>query len=242
MTDIRQPRQAYEESAPHAGRRYGMHPLLKVVIGCGAAVFIVLAVLVGIAVYAGYQLQKDAGGAQAQEDATQTFERLAGEYPFLPPEDGVVSDDHARQFFAVTDEVWPAIEPAVQELNELGREAEGDDPGFKFGSIVAGFRGIGKLMRGRIVLAESLERHRASLDQYLWTGDALIEAYRAPSPADSTDTANPNLALARRYSEELSGFAGEGRLFDKSVIFMVARITDPSQGLREIQSQQEAPQ
>lgn len=242
MADIQQPRQAYEQSEPHDDRRYGMHPLLKVVIGCGAAVFIVLAVLVGIAVYAGYQIQKDAGGAKAQEEATHTFERLASEYPFVPPADGIVGEDQARVFLEVTDDVWPVIEPVVQEMNELQSRSGDEDHGFRIGSILAGIRGVGKLMRARVALAEALERHGASLDQYLWTGNSLIEAHRALPHPDSTDLPMPNLDLARQHSEQLSGFTGDDVLFDKSVILMLAGITDPSQGLLEIQSKQASPE
>lgn len=241
MADIQQPRQAYEQSAPHDGRRYGMHPLLKVVIGCGAAVFIVLAVLVGIAVYAGYQIQKEAGGAKAQEDATLTFQRLASEHPFVPPADGIVSEDQARVFLEVTDEVWPVIEPTVQEMNELDSRSNDEDRGFKIGSILAGIRGVGKLMQARVALAKALERHGTSLDQYLWTGSSLIEAHKALPHPDSSELPMQNLDIARQHSEVLSGFTREDVVFDKSVILMLAGITDPSQGILEIQSKETSP-
>lgn len=242
MTDIQQPRRTYEESAAHGRERYGMHPLLKVVIGCGAAVLIVLVVLVGIAVYAGYQIQKDMGGAKAHEEANRTFERLASEHPFTPPADGVVSEGQALLFFEVTDEVWREIDPIVQEMNDLGKEVEDQESKFGIGNVLAGMRDIGKLMRARLVLAASLEQHGAPLDQYIWTGNSLIDAYDALSQPDSADVPEANLELARQHSEELAAFASEHEFFDKSVILMVAGITDPSQGLWEIQPKETSPE
>lgn len=242
MADIQQPRRTYEESAAHGQQRYGMHPLLKVVIGCGAAVLIVLVVLVGIAVYAGYQIQKDMGGAKAHEEANRTFERLASEHPFTPSADGVVSDGQARLFFEVTDEVWREIDPIVREMNDLGKRVEDEESKVGIGNILAGVRGIGKLMRARLVLAEALERSGASLDQYIWTGNSLIDAYEALSQPDSANVPEANLVLARQYSEQLAGFASEHESFDKSVILMVASITDPSQGLWELQPEERSPE
>ena len=242
MTDIQQPRRTYEESAAHGRERYGMHPFLKVVIGCGAAVLIVLVVLVGIAVYAGYQIQKDMGGAKAHKEANRTFERLASEHPFAPPADGVVSEDQARLFFEVTDEVWQEIDPIVQEMNDLGKQVEDQESKVGIGNILAGVRGIGKLMRARLVLAAALDRHGASLDQYIWTGNSLIDAYDALAEPDSADVPEANLELARQHSEELAGFASEHESFDKSVILMVAGITDPSQGLWELQPEETSPE
>lgn len=242
MADTNPSRQTFQDPESQERKRYGLHPLLKVVIGCGAAVLIIFIVIVGIAVFAGYQLQKDAGGVKAQEEATRTFERLAIEHPFTPPEDGVVTEDQARQFLTVTDEVWTEVEPLVDEMNELEERVEQEDEGLGIGSILSGVRSMGKLMRARIVLAEELERRGISLDDYVWTGNSLIQAYGALSEPDAHGVPEPNLELARAHSEALAGFASEEGMFDKSVILMVAQVTDPLQGLSESDLEGPAPE
>lgn len=233
MADTDPSRQAFQDPHAQEGKRYGLHPLLKVVIGCGAALLIVLLVIVGIAVYAGYQMQKDAGGMQAHEEATRTFERLDVEHPFTPPDDGVVTDSQARLFLTVTDEVWTEVEPIVDEMNRLEKKVEEEENEVGIGSILSGVRSMGRLMRARIALAGSLERYRTSLDEYVWTGNSLIEAYGALSEPEAYSVPDPNLELARAHAEELADFASEEDMFDKSVILLVAQITDPSQGVWE---------
>lgn len=206
--------------------RYRMHPLLKVAIGCGAALLLVLLILTGIAIYAGRALQEQAGGAEAQEEATRTFERLAAEYPFTPPADGAVSEEDAARFFTVVDEVWLEIEPWVEELS--GLEAPGGEEEEQTGwrAILSGVRQMGKLLRYRIALAEALDRQGMSVAAFLWTGETLVAAYRALSQAGTGAVPPENLALAERYADPLSELASEEQFFGKSLVLSLATMLE----------------
>jgi hypothetical protein len=200
-----------------------------------------LVIVVAVAVFlffAGRFVSEQIGGFAAQGEATEKFELLAEQYPFAPPPDGLVREDQAWTFFSVTDEVWDEVAVYAEELNQLIEETEeseegGEEPGF--GEVMSGMQAVGKLLRARLVLAESLERHRLSNAEYVWTGRQLMDAYEAftDPEAEVEDVPGANIELARRNQSQLAELQEEeGRIGKGVVIFMISMF-DTEEGARE---------
>jgi hypothetical protein len=213
---------------PYPPPREGIPTAAKILIGCGVALLVVVIAVGVFLFFAGRFVSEQIGGFAAQGEATARFEQLAEQYPFAPPADGVVGESQARTFFSVTDEVWEEVAVYAEELNQLIEETEaaeesGEEPGF--GEVMSGLKSVGKLMRARLVLAESLERHRLSNTEYVWTGRQLMDAYEALTDpeAEVADVPSANIELARVNQTQLAEFQEEeGRIGKGVVVFMIS--------------------
>ncbi len=203
-------------------RREGLSTGAKIGIGCGVLVLLVLIAVGTLVVYAQRTFERESGGSKAQLEATETLERLVAEYPFTPPDDGIVQTDQAWKFITVTDEVWREAEPWMEELNDFFRESAREEDRSLVRLVGTGLRSAGKLMRVRVVLAESLERHQVSSEEYAWVGAALVEAYRATADSMGSDVPEANLELARTYETELATIAGSDQMLGKEWILIMA--------------------
>jgi hypothetical protein len=215
-------------------QREGLSVGAKIGIGCGVLVLLVLIAIGTMLFYVQRTFEREAGGARAQREATATIERLAEEYPFTRPVDGVVRADQAQKFISVTDEVWPEIEPWINEMNEYFEEpgAAEDRSALKF--LAKSVRSAGKLMRVRVVLAESLERHQVSSEEYAWVGTALLEAYRARTDSMEADVPEPNLELAGTYEAELASIESQDQILGKGMIIIMAGIDTEKKSFWEL--------
>jgi hypothetical protein len=221
----------YQGPPPHPPPREGIPTAAKILIGCGVALFVVVVAVAIFLFFAGRFVSEQIGSFAAQGEATEKFEQLAAQYPFAPPADGLVSEEQAWTFFSVTDEVWEEVAVYAEELNQFIEESEeseesgesGEEPGF--GEVMSGMKAVGKLLRARLVLAESLERHRLSSAEYVWTGRALMDAYEALTDpeAEVEDVPGANIELARRNQSQLAELQEEeGRIGKGVVIFMIS--------------------
>lgn len=211
---------------PGAGPpKKGMSTGAKVAIGCGAALVVGLVVLAVVVVAGGWFVKNKAdefvGGMEAQVEATETIQRLEREHPFSPPADGVVGEERAERFLAVTDDAWKRMGDRVEELVERAERAE-DRGRAGVGDVMAGMRGFGG---ARIALAEALTEHEMPVSEYLWTGLTLLRAYEElEMPTGAGGVPAANLALADEHREELAEIAEEdedGRP-DRSVVLAMA--------------------
>jgi hypothetical protein len=219
----------FQGPPPYPPPREGLPTAAKILIGCGVALLVVVVALAIFLFFAGRFVSEQIGGFAAHGEATEKFQQLAEEYPFTPPPDGVVSEEQAWIFFSVSDEVWAEVAGYADELNRLIEEAEAREESGKkgggFGEIISTLRSAGKLLRARLVLAESLERHRLSNAEYVWTGRQLVDAYEALTDPEADVAAVPaaNIELARRNQSRLAEFQGEeGRVGKGMVLFTVS--------------------
>lgn len=157
----------------------------KVGLGCGGCLVVILAAVgITVALGGGWIAQR-AGEVvdglqqqtEAQAEATELLERLEREHPFEPPAEPTLEPEQARRFFRVTDSAWEELGSWAGELEELERRIEERDPGLTDVGAVA--EGFGKLAESRLVLARALEEEEVSLDEYVWTGSALIAVHEA---------------------------------------------------------------
>lgn len=178
------------ESPPAAGAPAGTPPKrrmptgLKVAIGCLAA-FFALAAIAAVALGVGGLWLKDRAGdfvegvesrAEAQQEATAILERLERDRPFSPPEFGRIEPSSAERFFEATSLAWTQIEPIVRDLDEIAERNRDGRPWI--GDMVDGMRNVGLLTDSRLHIARALDRAGLSLDEYVWTGQALKRAQR----------------------------------------------------------------
>lgn len=234
MQDSGEIPRGYSDWRPQPPRREGMSVLAKIAIGCGALVLIILIAGAVLFMYVQRVIERESGGEQAHREATETFERLQAEHPFTAPPDDLLSAGQIETFFAVTDEVWSEAGVWADEVNRALDTAAGDGGG-TLSALIAAFRAMPKLMRMRLLLAESLDRHRMSSQEYAWIGGTLLEAYRA-SEGESVSRIVPeaNLELARTYSEQLAAFADPDRLIGKDWVLLMAGATVERPDFREL--------
>ncbi len=211
----------YSDWRPHPPpRRQGMSTGAKIAIGCGVVVLLIIIAGAALFFYVQRVIERESGGEEAHLAATETYERLAAEHPFTPPTGNTVSVEQVETFFAVTEEVWSEAGVWAAEVNQALSTARDQDD---LGALVDAFRAMPKLMRMRLLLAESLDRHDMSSEEFAWIGDTLLEAYRAldggPVGAIVPET---NLELARAYRERLAGFVGGEGLVGKDWILLMA--------------------
>lgn len=224
------------QQGPHSyvPPREGIPTAAKILIGCGVALLVVVIAVAIFLFFAGRFVSEQIGGFAAQGAATEKFEQLAERYPFTPPADGVVGESQAWTFFSVTDEVWSEVAVYAEELNQLieqteAKEEGGEEPGF--GELMSGLRSVGKLMRARLVLAESLEQHRLSNAEFVWTGRQLIVAYEALTDpeAEVAEVPSANVELARANRLQLDELQEEeGRIGKGDLIFMISMLDSES--------------
>jgi hypothetical protein len=186
---------------------------VKIAIGCGVLLVLGVVVFVVLTVIGGMFVKNKAeeltGGLEAQEEATETIQALERENPFTAPPDGVVSDDLAGKFFAVTDDAWEGMREDMEELGERGEDIEERGGQAGLGDAMAGVEALG---RSRVALAEALEENDMPVSAYLWTGMELVRAYQGlDMPPQQTGIPPRNLELAQQHRAELAEIADSGQ-------------------------------
>jgi hypothetical protein len=205
-----------DDSAPTdpsaAPRKEGMSTGAKVLFGCLGLAFLGAVGLAVVVFVGGVALWRNVGSpmverVEDQQAATETLQRIEEEYPFEPPEDGVVSEDRLERFLMVTTEAWEDIGVWAGDLEALSEStsAPGDRGAVEqLGDLATGARAIGGLMQSRASLAEALDQHDMSLAEYIWTGLTLSRAAEAEDGRRSAEgVPEENVELARRHSGRL---------------------------------------
>lgn len=206
MADMQEP--SVPPSPPSAPPRQGMSTGAKIAIGCGILAVLALVAVVIVTLAGGMFLKKKAGdlagGLEAQQKASEKVQALEREHPFTPPADGVVGDERAERFLAVTDDAWKEMRESMDDVAERGRRI--DERGRAgMGDAMAGLQALG---RSRIALAEALDEHDMPVSEYLWTGLELVRAYQGREmPPDQSGIPAQNVTLARRHEAELAEIA-----------------------------------
>jgi hypothetical protein len=211
--------------SPPPPPRKGMSTGVKIAIGCGAAAVVVVVLLIIAGLAGGLFLKKKAGdlagGVEAQQEASETITRLEQEHPFTPPADGVIGEDRANAFFAVTDDAWERMEDDMEDLASRGEDIEERGGEAGFGDVMAGMRGLGQ---SRVAIAEALEENEMPVSEYLWTGLTLMRAFEdLDRPAGESGVSKANLDLATAHRAELAELAAdddEGRPGKSTVLGM----------------------
>jgi len=212
MVEPRDPHAA-SPGEPGAPPKQGMSTGVKVAIGCGVLLVLVIIGFVVLTVIGGMFVKNKAeeltGGLEAQQEASETIQSLERENPFTPPADGVVSEDLAGKFFAVTDDAWDKMREDLEEMADRGEDIEERGGQAGFGDAMAGVEALG---RSRVALAEALEENDMPVSAYLWTGMALVRAYQGlDMPPEQTGIPPRNLELAQQYRAELAEIADSGQ-------------------------------
>jgi hypothetical protein len=213
--------------------RKGMSTGAKVAIGCGVALLVILVLMFACFGLAARFVGKKAGdintAMEEQSRAQETAAELEREYAFTPPGDGVVNDELADKFFAVTDDAWEDIEPWAEDMEKRGRRLDqaGEEAGIR--DAWAGVQSIG---RARVALVDALEAHDMAPSAYVWTGFRLIEAHEAEqSGGQASGVPERNLELAREHSSELAELArSDSQEANKSVVLGIAFMLAPNVG------------
>lgn len=232
MPDPQPPANATPPAAPPP--RTGMSTGVKVAIGCGVlALLAIVGVVVGLVVVgkrATDKIGELSGGLEAQQEASETVQKLEREHPFTPPSDGVVRSDRAETFFAVTDDAWEAMREWVDDMRERGEEIDSRGGEAGFGDAMAGLQGLG---RSRVALSDALEGNDMAVSEYIWTGMALAHAYAAlDQPAETSGVPTENLALAGEHRERLAEMADDGGNAEgRGVVLAIAWTLATSEGI-----------
>jgi hypothetical protein len=192
--------------------RKGLSTGMKVAIGCGVALLLLLIVLFaffGLAArFVGNKVDDFETAMQDQERAGERAEELEREHAFTPPPDGTLEEGVVDKFFAVTDDTWEEIEDWARDMGERSRrmEAEGSEAGF--GDAMAGLRGMAG---GRAALVEALDEHDMAPSAYVWTGFQLMHAHEAvKSGGTGAGMPERNLEIARAHADRLAELEDEG--------------------------------
>jgi hypothetical protein len=146
-------------------------------MGCGLFVLLfslLMAGGIGFIAYQGYQFGQEIQAAY-QEVAIE-FQKLDQDYPFTPPDDGVMNEERVKAFLQIRVE---AVEFATEYLQKL--ELTGDEIGKQFESegIKSKLKGIGKIkdivhlaanMAANIAQkqVQKLDEQEMSLKEYQW--------------------------------------------------------------------------
>lgn len=205
--------------------KQGMSTGVKVAIGCGILLALVVIGIVVATVAGGLFLKNKAedfsGGLEEQERASTMVAELEEEHPFTPPADGAVDGGRAETFFEVTDDAWESMQEWVEEMESRGQDIEERGGEAGFGDAMAGMRGLGG---ARVAVAEALADHEMPASEYLWTGLSLIRAYEGlDQPAEETGVPPANLELAAEHRAELEELAsGDQAGSDKSAVLGIA--------------------
>ncbi|MDX1624598.1 MAG: hypothetical protein R3199_11545 [Gemmatimonadota bacterium] len=227
----RQPETPETPPAGAAPQKQGLSTGAKVAIGCGILAVLAIIGIVLVTVVGGFFLkdkaEEFAGGIEAQQEATETLEELEREHDFTAPEDGIVGEDRAERFFAVTDAAWDdmsEMEEWVEEMSERGERIDRGGGQAGIGDMMAGMRGVGALHRARLAVAEALEEHDMAPSEYVWTGLSLVRAYESlDRPAEETPVPRENLDLAADHRAEIAEIAEgaeEGAVNKGAVLWM----------------------
>jgi hypothetical protein len=189
----------------------GMSTGAKIGIGCGALLvlgivgFVILGVVGGRFVKS--KTDQLTGGLEAQEEATESIQELERDHPFTAPADGIVTNDLADDFFAVTDDAWEGMREEMEDVAERGQDIEERGGEAGIGDAMAGVQALG---RARVALAEALDEHEMPVSAYLWTGMELMRAYHAIGMApDQSGVPAQNVQLAESHRAQLAEIAEE---------------------------------
>lgn len=190
-----------------SGGKQGLSTGAKVAIGCGGVVVLGLVVVAAGVIIVGSWFTERAGDfveqAEQQVVAQETLERVQEEHPFERPPDGVVREDQARTFFAVTDELWAEMGPWAEELQTLAERVDAEDEP-SFSDMAAGLQGAGRFMEGRAIFARVLEDHGMAPAEYVWTGFSLARAHdELDYDEDQRIVPEENLTLAQAFDSEI---------------------------------------
>ncbi|HKY60450.1 MAG TPA: hypothetical protein VJP59_05505 [Gemmatimonadota bacterium] len=130
-----------------------------------------LVLLVG---FGGYKYLESTGtrlyeNSEAMDRALRHLAGLEYMHPFTPPADGIVSEERAAVFEAVTAEAYGAMQGDLRKLDELDTGAGHDRP-----SLRGMADGIGALSGATLGFGQVLSSHDMALSEYLWTGLQLL--------------------------------------------------------------------
>ena len=212
----------------------GMSTGAKVAIGCGIVALVgVVGVIVAIVaggMFVSRKAEQFTGGLEAQQEASETVQELEREHPFTAPADGIVRDDRAEAFFAVTDDAWEKMREWVEDMRERGEEIDGRGGQAGIGDAMAGLQGLG---RSRVALSEALADHDMAVSEYLWTGMALAHAYAAlDQPAETSGVPAENLELAGQHRDRLAEMSDDGEEAEgRGVVLAIAWTLATSEGI-----------
>ena len=216
-----------------------MKPWVKVVVGCLAlsviAVFLLVAGLVSFGYWAKNRVEEVTGGGEAVAEARKT----ANAVPFARPKGNVIAESRLVRFIEVRASVFSVYEKYRGEIeSRVAKVKEGK--GLDFGDISTGLTLIGELQRAEaLALAKhgmSEDEYAfitGEVYKSMWTdfGEGSATAGLPPEArealaragseiaAGSRDasreienmgTAPENLALFRKYQDDLKRFAMSG--------------------------------
>ncbi len=209
----------------------GIPVFVKLLLGCLVLV-VALGALAAVAVGVGGYLFKrgvesTVGSVGDHASATAALMRLEREHPFAVPEDGIVSEAQALDYFAATERAWEDMEPWADDLAELRTRSEGWDgsPGARPGlrDAVLGALSLGGVVRARLALADALEVEGMSLGEYVWTGVTLAQASGTVASAE-TPAVRENRRLAERFQGRLPSVDEDSGAVGPGAVLMVATL------------------
>lgn len=142
--------------------------------GQAALVLVGVLALILLIGFGGYKYLESTGARlyESSETMDRGLRHLAGlEYmhPFKPPEDGVVLEDRAAVFAAVTAEAHAAMKGNLRKLNDLDLGSGDERPNLRVTASA-----IGALGDATLALGHALSNHDMALSEYLWTGLQLL--------------------------------------------------------------------
>jgi hypothetical protein len=208
--------------APPPGR--GMSTGVKIAIGCGAALLLVLILMFACFGLAGrfvsHKARDFSSAMEDQQKAQEKVEELEREHPFTPPADGTLDEGQVEKFFAVTDDAWDKMKDWIHDMQERGERIEARKGEAGFRDAVAGMQGLG---RARVAIAEALDDHDMAPGAYVWTGFRLIQAHDAQASGSPSGVPEKNLEIARKYSDRVAELKEEnGKKEGKAAVLGLA--------------------
>ncbi len=153
----------------------------------GLALVFVLALILVLG-FVGYKYLESTG--VRLYESTETMDRglrhldgLEYMHPFTPPGNGIVEEERAAAFVAVTAEAHETMQGGLRKLGDLDLGSDDDRPSLR--EMADGIGALGDVTLG---LGQVLSSHDMALSEYLWTGLQLLrgggymeELWHAPS-------------------------------------------------------------
>jgi hypothetical protein len=206
-------------------------PGRKVLVGCGAAMLVLLVVtVVGLGAglfFFGQTLRELSQGLEEQTRATEAARALERAHPFEPEAANQVGESQALAFLEATDQVWETLEPWRRELNERARMVEGEVQLRDVAGVLGGVRTLGA---ARLAFVEALATQGMPVSEYRWTGERLLSAHgRLHRSEVEEEDGTP--AVARQFAPRLDELQSpEGRFTGKGLILALAWLFEPDEG------------
>lgn len=183
----------------------GLPTGVKIAIGCGIALIIVLILMFacfGLAArFVGKKAEDLNVAMENQQEAQEMAQRLETEHAFTPPASGELDEGLVDDFFAVTDDAWSEIEGWVRDMEERGQKIEAEQDQAGFGDAMAAMQGMGN---ARVAIVEALEDNGMAPSAYVWTGFTLMQAHAAAQQGGQAGVPEKNVAIARDNAERLA--------------------------------------